>query len=291
MKKDLSKIKRSKIHKLGREVPYTVLYLSTKDTRDPTYDFYYMRTSSSIDKAVKKVTEEFKKKGFSSKKFEPDYNTGIISFYGKEAVIKPEKIQGMNFWVAEGLVCAYFRDKKLQVPKIRTERTATKKLFEEMHYKPHEVKEVDKSLADLLTDPERTCCVDMARVVKESSPTKDLFELEKAADRGGCLTELAIMNYGSIWGKHSTFFEDPDTEQWYQLINKNKSSKFSDAEKELFKEEYEKEMSKLSTIFKIKKFTFSEADKVNPSDSYFFDGSMKEVFEILQKEKGIRLDI
>jgi len=284
-KNNLDKIKRSKIHKLTGDVPYTVLHLNIE--RD---DFYYMRTGSLIGEAIEKATTEFKKKEFTEKEFNPKYNTGFISFQDEEAVIYPYRVQGMNFWVAEGLVFTYFNDKKLQSPKIRTARVPTKKLFEIIYYKPHEAVESDRNLAELLTDPEKTCRIDIAKVLKDPKDISDKFKLEDAAYRGGSPAELAIMNYGYIWGKHSTFFEDPDIKQWnnsgqwYQLLNKET---FSKDERKWQKKVHKKELPKLNTVCKIKGYTFSEVDKVMPSDQYFFDGSLKDVFEIL-KESGVK---
>ncbi len=279
-------IEQSQIHSLSQNVPYTVLQLrNVNDTEIAKpmvlYDFYYMRTAPSIEKAVKKAEQEFKNRGFKPAQFTPDYSVGTIQFKEGEAIIKPTpaSIKGMNFWVPEGLVSEYFSNNNIETPKIKTERTPTKKLYKQI-YKPHEITESDVDLVKLLRDPEKTCKIRLSRVYKGN------LELSDAAG-GDSPAKSAIMNYGYIWDRHTTIFQDPETDLWYNLLNKNTLSKNG---REDYKKLLGKKLPKLHTLYKVESDTFREADKVECNNHYFFDGSMKDVFEILRKS-GVKFDL
>lgn len=144
-------------------------------------------------------------------------------------------------------------------PKIRTNRQPTKKLYDWVLNNSHKIKEYCGNLVGLLRDPEEACSI---MLIPQYLNKIQSFP----AAKGGCPAKIRIMNYGYIWNRHSTYFEDPDTGSWYELQNQTPES----------------------VISKIKGFTFRECDKVHIGRDYlFYDGSLGDIFLQL-KESGVK---
>ena len=266
---------------LEGEVPFTVVRLP--ETRlgvqeEPLvqYDFYYLRTGTSRQDALERACEEFREYGFVDGRFDPEWVAGVYHIDGTDVLldIDWDTAKGLNFWVAEGLLGTFYRDNHVETfPRIRTDRKNTLKLYKGVISDCHKAKESEQDLVDLLRDPEEPCSIMLKPMYLEQT------KAWKAAN-GRCPADLQIMNYGYIWNKRSTFFEDPDSEVWYRLMNKDT---LSEEDRRSYRKDFGMEYPRPDVVSAIKSFTFREADKVpDGRDNLFFDGSLQDVFNILK---------
>ena len=260
------------------DIQFTIVKLhespvSAYDQLQLARDFYYLRSGASVEHAVAAAQQEFLAKGWKENRFDPKYLTGNLQYRGDELVIIPESIRDFRFWVAEGLLEGHLDTIYANVvPKIRTERIATKKLYD-VDLDGHIARMVHEDLVALLTYSEEPCSIYLAPTYAPKFKAASMAGGEKK-------TNLQIMNYGYIWNQHATFFKDPDNGQWYELLNK---------------EVYTKEQRKRQktsplpgVIHPIKAYTFRECDKVDPSRQFFFDGSLQDVFDLLVSQ-GVKI--
>lgn len=269
MTEDPFQIKRAKIHKLSEEVPFTVLRLPRTKNRvkeEPhiLYDFHYLRTGTTHQAAIDKAKAEFKNYGFPDGRFDPEWISGTFAFKNNHITIEPnwDTVKGFNFWVAEGSIGEYYNENDIKpFPKIRTNRQPTKKLYNSVITNSHEIEEYKGNLVDLLRDQEEACSI---MLVPQYLDKIKAFH----AAKGDCPAKIRIMNYGHIWNRFSTYFENPDTGSWYELQNKTPES----------------------VISKINGYTFRECDKVHiRRDHLFYDGSLDDIFLELKKA-GVKYD-
>jgi hypothetical protein len=289
MTADPFKIEKAKLTGLDGNVIFTVVSLpqtkhGVNENPNIYYDFYYLRTGVSREDALSTAKAEFEAYGFAAGRFDPEWVSGVYKF-GKNSIeleLNPDTIKGFNFWVAEGLIGAYFDDnsERSQFPMIRTIREPTRKLYRDSFVDCHKSKESEHDLVSLLTDIEEPCSI---MVASEYLKSGEAFQASKAR----CPAKIRIMNYGYIWEQHSTFFEDPDSETWYQLMNKDIISK---EERKRWIERHKEKIPLPGIVSKINGYTFREADKVYQDKSFlFFDGSLQDMFNLLQKA-GIKFD-
>jgi len=267
MSADPFQIKKAKIHKLSEEVPFTVLRLPRTKNRineEPhiLYDFHYLRAGTTSEDAIDKAKAEFKNYGFPDERFDPEWISGTFAFKDNNITVNPnwDTVKGFNFWTAEGLIGEFYNECNIKpFPKIRTNRQPTKKLYDQAFTNSHKIEEYNGNLIDLLRDPEEACSI---MLVPQYLDKIRAFH----AAKGDCPAKIRIMNYGHIWNRFSTYFEDPDTGSWYELQNKIPGS----------------------VISEIKGFTFRECDKVHTGrDHLFYDGSLDDIFLQL-KESGVK---
>jgi hypothetical protein len=289
MTADPFKIEKAKLTGLDGNVAFTVVSLpQTKygvhENPNIYYDFYYLRTGVSREDALSMAKAEFEAYGFAAGRFDPEWVSGVYKF-GKNSIeleLNPDTIKGFNFWVAEGLIGQYFDDnfEKSQFPDIKTAREPTRKLYKNSFVDCHESKESEHDLVSLLTDIEEPSSIMVASRYLERGQA---FQASKAR----CPAKIRVMNYGYIWEQYSTFFEDLDTEAWYQLMNKDTLSK---EERTRSIERLKEKIPEPGIVSKINGYTFREADKVGQDKSFlFFDGSLQDMFNILHKA-GIKFD-
>jgi len=282
-------IERAKLVGFSGDVPFTVVRLSeteygVKEEPHVQYDFYYMRTGNSRQDAINRAKSEFEEYMFTEERFNPEWVSGVYRFLDKavELEINQDTLKGFNFWVAEGLLGKFYKDNFAQekFPNIKTLRRSTQRLYERMLTDCYEAKESGQDLVSLLTDQEEACSIILA-------PTYLDRTYAFHAANGNCPAKFRIMNYGRIWGEHSSFFEDPNTGACYQLINKNIIPK---RDRAFYREKFGKEFPKLGIVSKINGFIFREVDKIGIDKSYlFFDGTLQDIFKILQKA-GIKFE-
>ena len=283
--------RRSVIHSLEGKVAYTVMHFPIDKLRkqvpremkySPDRDVYTLRTANSVDEAVQTATEEIKTElGFDTKLFNPRYNTGDIIFDDKEVIVISSKksIRGMTHWVAEGLVGMYLNDVK-DGRRVRTERKPTGKLYQLHHYefKLHNIMEAKLDLVELLTGQEQ--------IYIKLSPTYKNEDLLFQASRGNEPIIPSIINFGSVRHdarhrdssyKPVTGFLDPDTNMVYSLLHGTKIiEKLVETKGEWVQDNIQGPWENM------------EWHKIAWLPNYFFDGSLKDIFNLL-KEKGITI--
>lgn len=247
------------------------------------HDTYFLRTGESRQRIVADAQKEFESYGFSKGRFDPNWLSGRFSFKPDNCTLEADKdtVKGFNFWVAEGLIGELIRERKLPFPKIRTNREKTLKLYRNVFHDLTDVRLADEGLVDMLTAQSEPCSLVMP-------PTfLDKYQAGQAAS-GRFPGEIRIMNYGQIWDEFSTFFEDPDSGEWYKMPN----TEIKMERKRLFGQKEPKRVPpKVRTISKDKGFTFREMDKVPIGRGFlYFDGSMQDVFKILA-DSGVKVNI
>lgn len=265
-------IKRSKIHSLKGRVPYTVLYLPQNFKIGVLQNYFYLRTALTIDRAVDQASKEFKGYGFKPRYFTPDYNKGSIYFGKEEIIIKQRRRKTISHWVAEALVWHFYKEKELEMPKIRTERNPTKKLYN-IPYEDEPLKESKKDLVELITSKDKACVIRLAPAYSNG-----YFGLNRTTE--------AIRNCSSHFAQYATFFHDPDTRLWYGLLLKQRAHGLVDSTRCCLRLNKIKKMGSEPIIAALHKFGMVG----NFAGSYFFDGSLQDIFEILKKS-GIKLEI
>ncbi len=276
-------IERFRIDELKERMPFTIVrfpqtpYGLNEEPR-AHYDYNYLRVSRTLEEAVEKSKDEFLKYGFSEGRFIPDWLTGNFVIGDGRVEIKPDwnKVKGFNFWIPEGLIGEYFNNiVKREFPKIETPRERTKRIYRSIHDCSN-IEEYDGDLIQLLRSPDEECSIILV------SRFLDKFRASQAGI-GHCPGDIQVMNYARIWGRHSTYFKHPETEQWYQLLNKDVINE-SQAR---FSEECGIKVPKLNMVVRIDGATFRECDKVGGDrNMLFFDGSLEDIFEML-KERGV----
>ncbi len=281
-------IELSRIHKLSEEVPFTVVkiprtaYNAKEDINIP-YNFHYLRTGTTCKEAVDEANTEFGGYGIPEGRFDPEWISGIYAFKGDEIIVNPnpDTVKGFNFWVAEGLLGEYYKDNTdRDYPQIKTLRKQGQKLYDNLIHNPSfNPKESEYDLIELLTDPKVPC------FIKLTPEYLDEIETFNAA-KGECPSGIKIMNYGSIWESHSTFFKDPDSCEWYQLANKDIIPEGD----ELFTKKFFGKVLKPRTVMRGAIQSFREQDKVLVERGYlYYDGTLRDIFLKLEKE-GIEFE-
>lgn len=269
MMTEQSTIESARLVSLTGEVPFTVVRLPRTEhmaLENPMirYDCHFLRTGESRRGVIDATVVEFRGYGFPDGRFNPEWVSGTFKF-GEGTVlleVNPQGVKGFNFWVAEGLLGEFYKQKGADFPRIRTDRKPTRKLYGCAYPNCHEAKTSEHDLVKLLTDSEELCSIRMASLFLDRKKTWD-------AARGICPADVKVMNYGLVWDKHATYFVNPEIDEGYQLSNKGPNSGV---------------VSRTDTV------TFREADKVTPGrDNLFFDGSLQDMFKILQNS-GIGFD-
>ncbi len=182
--------------------------------------------------------------------------------------VKPEfeSVKGFNFWVAEGLIGLSYNEKGLKIPKINTPRQLTRKLYDTVHdiKCPREYK---ISLFELLRSTENAATV----ILNSTYLAED--EIRNAAN-GRVPGELRIINNGKVSGpSHTTYFQNPNTQQCFRLTNAEGSV----------------EGQREGLVIKADEINFRHIDKICERSSLFYDGSIEDIF-IMLKERGVDFD-
>lgn len=280
---DLYNAKLTDVHKTEGKVSFAVAMLPHTpywEEEEPhvLYDWYFLRTGESIEKAKNNIGDFLIKEGFSRQRFNGNYLLGDILFKDKEILVKPipETINGFNFWIAEGLIGDYFDKHNKEIPKIRTLRTATKKLFKD-GCNVNNMEESSHSILNLITDVEKRSVINIAPLYLKQYP----WQLAQNKRGKG---KLSIFNSGKIGESYMTVFRNPDTKNLYHILNKEIYSK---QERDVFSKNSLK-LPKLNTITKAESITFEGSCEV--SERFFFDGSLNDVFEILKDSRKIKFE-
>lgn len=273
---DVREIPGNNIEQTEGAVPFTVVHLPSTEygvTEDPyiNYDQFHLRVGEDRSQIIASAQEEFRGYGFPAGRFYPEFVYGNILFE-EEVLIDPDpaSVNGFNFWTAEGLVGEHFKEAEV-FPKIKTKRQQTRNLFYSLLRDGHKARKFEEAgLVEMLTDPEKTCTI---MVPPEYLRRESAWE--RSRNRCGC--ETAIMNYGFIWDAHSSYFLDPESKQWYQLMNRDIPSSRRD-----MYERSSKRLPGVGVVTKIDGATFRESDKVCDRSFLYFDGLMSDVFEVLR---------
>ena len=248
--------------------PFAVIELSQNydATKGPRvfHTQYYLRCAQSQASNLMQTMAEFAQLGFADSLYRT-YLAGTIQKKDGEYIVHPSNKKGFNFWVAEGLV-GHLVENDATFPKIRSDVARTNKLYSQrLGIDDYEL--VNANIANLLTDPQKPALLEMSPTYLKKEQVWQVYRANSKAD-------FSVMNYGYIWHEHTTFFTDPDTGIFYSLLNKpltlEQSARIS-----------ERNPLKLNTIVRSHEPTFREADKVEPQNKYFFDGTMLDLFMIL----------
>lgn len=113
------------------------------------------------------------------------------------------------------------------------------------------------TIAELVARYDRPCTI-------EIPPIKPDIVEKEWLKKGAIAGQLAVMNYGYIWNWHITYIFDEETNQWYFVDNKPDRKQ------------------------PIHEPTFEEADKVEISDRYFYNGTIQELMKEIKKA-GIKV--
>lgn len=115
------------------------------------------------------------------------------------------------------------------------------------------------TVAKLVIRRNRPCTIEI--------PPANPSDIEKRElKKGGTAGRLAVMNYGYIFGWYVIYIFDKEANQWYFVDNKPDRESWQSMHKP----------------------TFIEADKVELSDRYFYDGTIQELIKEIKKA-GIKV--
>lgn len=255
---------------------YIVVHVPSED--DYNKKSFYLRTGDSIESVVASAREEF-----TGEDVELEYNTGTFEVDGDVLRVTPELAPHLTYLVGEALFYQGFVDSDDSVSGVVTFREPTRCVYRSNTGFVTAVDEYDKSLVELLTDPEEPCLIRIPGV----EPFRDVMhEIDYARLAGGVLCRrLVAMNYGYIYSKRSTFVLDGDYGSddacWYVLPNSDETLWHIQS---LFNED-----GAVGVLSASSEFTFSEADKVGSHRRFLFDGSIRDLVDVLV-EQGIELD-
>lgn len=254
---------------------YIVVHVDSEDTY--SRKSFYLRTDESFESVLEEAAEEF-----AGKDADLEFNSGTFQIDDGTLRITPEVSPHLTYLVAEALFYQGFVDSDDSVETVVTEREPTRVLYSSLTGFVTDIEESDESLAGLLTDPEEPALIHLPGV----DPYWDLmYDLDYAKLSEGFLTRtLVAMNYGHIYNKRSSFILDgsygSDDAPWYVLPN-------DEGTLEHIQARYN-ENAAVGRLSSSKTFTFSEADKVPHHRHVFFDGTVRDLVEVLV-EQGVEL--
>jgi len=271
-------------------VPFTICYvprnsdeLTEKFGRfnKCVHNWFYLRIGKSLDKVIRLTTEEFEKLGLPRGRFNSNFVSGEYHIGEEETNVRVD-LQGdddFRFWVAEGLLGKYYGSSGLKLPKIRTIRKPSLKLYEKASiYGKKDLsgtRESEFELIGLLKDKRTPSSIEVPGRYLTSSAVIH-------SSRGKKPSRVRVMNYGYIWNRNKTYFQDPETEEFFVLPNEDPNPRAI----RIFKRRG------LVPPFKgivgydtLNKATFREEDKVKAiRENLYFDGTLRDMFVIMKNE-------
>ena len=284
---DTTQIDNAQIDRFSGKVAFSVVFLPRTDyaTRNElrvVHDSYFLRTGEKRETILEKIKSEFGRYGISEGSYNPLWISGSFAFSGNEVVLEVDEdtIKGFNYWVPQGILGEVFRERQGTFPRIRTNIKRTGKLYKNTFHDITDTRETDEGLVNMLRNETVPCSI---MLTSEFLNESDAWN----AGRGRLPGDIRIMNYGRIWGRFSTYFEDPNDGKWYQLLNKDC---ISESQREDYMQIYKRTLPELGKISGIGACTFRECDKVPAGRGFlYFDGSVKDAFRLL-KESGVKLE-
>lgn len=275
-------------------VPFTVCYVpeNSKELTEKFgrfdncyYDWFYLRTGNSLDEVISRTSEEFEKLGLPQGRFNPTFISGEYQIDGSQVNVQVElkDSEDFRFWVAEGLIGEFYTSSDLDLPKISTNRTPSLKLYEKASIFGRDdafgTEESKFDLIELLKDEKTACSIE---IPGKYLTKRAVFD----ASRGRAPSDVRVMNYGYIWERKETYFQDPETGEAFILPNHDLP------DENHIKKFYAKKDAKLPVkgvvgFDPLERLTFREMDKVHLNrDNLYFDGTLRDMF-VIMKERGI----